>query len=338
MTEEIRNIIRFYFDQNILDSFLKNRLLELKKLILENNNYRVIYSYPTLNEFERISDANDRNKFLGLLQELKAEYYYIDDKEIAQYFIDDPQKKYSEVIEDNVKFKPNVNSIELFLHKLLGGHKGTSMASIVEENRNTFTNLMEMIDEELQKVQADVSIPKDIIDNIILKGKDEYSSTTENFLNEFNKNVKNDIEYDGIKDIQKVLSLGPLRLNNIKPPNVVKQIWEVVKNESDSRNIPISYDDLFGEKIWRYFPTKKITVVEKINVLYNLLNSLGYHSEPKLDKTRKFNTFVSDTQHSGHAAYAHFLVSSDERFVKKTEAVYEHFNIGTKIIFINNIK
>lgn len=338
MCEENKNIIRFYFDQNILDSFLKNRLLGLKRMILENDNYRVIYSLPTLSEFERISESKDRNKFLELLKELKAEYYSIDDNELAQFFIDDPKKKYSEVIEENEKYNPVIKSMELFLHKLLGGHKGTSMASIVQENRNTFNNLMGMVDEEFQKVQADVNIPKDVIDKIILNAKNKYSSTTEEFLNEFSKNVKNDLEYEGIKEFQKLLSLGPLRLNNIKPPNVIKQIWEVVKIEADAKNINITYDDLFGDKIWSFLPKNKIRLVDKINGLYNLLNSLGYHSEPQLHKTRRFNTFVSDTQHSGHAAYSHCLVSCDERFVKKTEAVYEHLNIGTKIIFIRNLK
>lgn len=307
MAEENINIVRFYFDQNILDSFLKNRLDEFKKMILDNDNYRVIYSYPTLNEFERISEEKDRNKFLELLQEFKAEYYWIDDNELAQFVIDDPKNKYSEVIEDNIKFKPVIKSIELFLHKILGGQKGTSMTSVVQENRKTFNDLMEMINEELCKVRAEVNIPNDIVDNIILNAKNEYSSTTEKFLNEFNKNVKDDLEYDGIKEFNKFLTLGPLRLNNINPPNVIEQIWDIVKAEADSKNISVMYDDLFGEKIWSYFQTKKVTIVEKINGLYNLLNSLGYHSEPQLQKIKRFNTFVSDTQHSGHAAYSHFL-------------------------------
>ena len=337
MTKENKNIVRFYFDQNILDSFLKNRLTVFKKLILDNENYKVIYSYPTLNEFERINDAADRNKFLELLEEFEAEYYWIDDNELAQFTFDDPKRKYSQIIEENIKFKPVMNSMELFLHKLMGGHKGTSMTSIIKENRDTLNDLMEILSEELQKFQADTTITKDIIDNIIPTSKKEFSFITEGFFNEFNKNVKNELEYEGIKDFQKFLSIGPLRLNNVTPPNVINKIWEVVKFEAESKNINITYDDLFGEKIWSYFPTKNISIVEKINGLYNLLNFLGYHSEPQLHKTKKFNTFISDTQHSGHAAYAHFLVSSDERFVKKTEAVYEHFNIGTRIIFLNTV-
>ena len=331
INESKENTIRIYLDQNIIDSIWKNRLDELNQIFL--NEGKIIYSFPTLNEFSRINNEKDRDNYLSVLKDLNADYYWIDDNDIAHFVKDDPQKIYNEVIEENRRFKPLEKSMELLLHKMLGGQKGNSMFSIIQENRNSFNNLLEIINEESLKLQGDIKV-NDLINQYVANAKTAFLSSTEKFLNEFNKNTKNDLEYDGINDLQKNFSLGALRLNNIKPPNIINQIWKIIERESKALNINVEYDDLFGDRIWEQFQNIKISLVSKINGLYNLLNSLGYHSDPQLYKSRKFNSFISDTQHSGHASYAHLLFSQDENFVKKTEAVYEHFNIGTKIYLI----
>jgi len=72
----------------------------------------------------------------------------------------------------------------------------------------------------------------------------------------------------------------------------------------------------------------------KVNWLYNMLNSIGYHPDKNIRSDKRFIPFINDQQHAGNAIYSNFLITRDKRLMKKAEAVYEHLKIGTKIIFI----
>lgn len=65
-----------------------------------------------------------------------------------------------------------------------------------------------------------------------------------------------------------------------------------------------------------------------------MLNNIGYYPDKKIRNDRKFIPFINDQQHVGHAIYSDFFVTRDKRLMKKTEAVYEHLKIRTKIIFM----
>ena len=72
----------------------------------------------------------------------------------------------------------------------------------------------------------------------------------------------------------------------------------------------------------------------KINGLYNLLNSLGYYPDCHLGKDNKFIPFINDHHHVGHAIIADVFITRDTKLMKKAEAIFEHYKIGTKILFI----
>ncbi|KUO58850.1 hypothetical protein APF79_04405 [bacterium BRH_c32] len=149
-------------------------------------------------------------------------------------------------------------------------------------------------------------------------------------IKESNYNTENPLN-----DLRKLLDINFDKLNEIEPPNIINKIWDKIKTGIKNNNVNLTYDDLFGDGLTKYYPNQKISVVMKVNGLYNLLNSIGYHPDKNLRNDNKFIPFINDHRHAGNAIYSDFFITRDKRLIKKAEAIYEHLKIGTKIIFIH---
>lgn len=69
-----------------------------------------------------------------------------------------------------------------------------------------------------------------------------------------------------------------------------------------------------------------------IEILFRLLNYCGYNAE------KKESTIISSTHDVTHAIYAtkaDYLISADQRFVNKCQAVYYYLGVDTKVIYLN---
>lgn len=164
--------------------------------------------------------------------------------------------------------------------------------------------------------------------------RQKLSDSAEELSNQLEENIDTPVGFSAIESFQSFTGLGPVQLNNIEPPDVIPQIWKALQESEDFGSEDITFEMLFGDEAWKSWFPQEPGIVGKINALYNLLNTVGYHTDPKQDRERKFVATMSDHQHAGYGGFAHKLLSRDERFVKKVRAVYEHLRIGTEVILL----
>jgi hypothetical protein len=328
---------RVYLDQNILDLIVKGHLANLKESFKDTRQYQVIYSFVTLEEISRIANEEDRQQFFDCLEDLNALYFWIDQDEKA-YFVDRRASElYTEHIGNYSHFGDVQRSIEQIVFKLLGGRKDDDFATVVAEGRTAMNSLLDSLAGSLDELEDETKLYKENLQRSILIMRETYESVADEMVRQAEQSIKDTKTYKGIKHFRELTALGPLQLNNIKPPNVIPQIWKEIEKSDALQSGEVTFETMFGNGLWKHLE-KEPSTVEKINGLYNLLNTIGYYSDPKIQKERHFRTFMTDHRHAGCGSYAHILVSRDERFIKKTAAIYEHLGIGTKIIWIKTEK
>lgn len=332
MSENKQNIVRFYLDQNVIDYLIKGNLNSFQELIDKNQNVEIVYSYVTLREFARIEDVSQRKFYLDYLKRVNAKYFWIDKDELAYFEEVDPFEKFNANISDNKIAKEVEDSMLEMAHKLLGGKKDVSFDEIAISQKNSFSHLMEYLNTTLDSLDE---VPA--IDKGLLKKYSQYMNTQfAELIDKSTQQIK-DSNYNNenpLNDLRKLFDIKVDKLNEIEPPNVISQIWDKIKDGIKNCNINLTYNDLFGDGFSKFYPNQKITMSMKVNWLFNMLNSIGYYSDKNIRNDKKFIPFINDQQHIGNAIYSEFFITRDRRLMKKTEAVYEHLKIGTKIIFI----
>ena len=334
MSKNNYNKIRFYLDQNVIDYLIKGNLNSIQELINKIPNSEIIYSYVTLREFARIEDESHRRLYLDYLRRVDAKYFWIDDNELANYENADPFEKYEANTNSRDKkiYKDLEDSMLQLMHKLLGGKKDISFDEIANSQKYSFSQLMEYLNSIIASLDEHPAIDKELLK----KHSQHMNSYFGELVDKSTQQIKNaDYNKDNpLNELRKLCDIKVDELNKIEPPNVIDKIWDVLKGGIKNNNSNLTYDDLFGDGLYKYFHYKKMTMIMKVNGLYNMLNNIGYYPDKNIRNDRKFIPFINDQQHVGHASYSNFFVTRDKRLMKKTEAVYEHLKIRTKIIFI----
>jgi hypothetical protein len=328
--------LKIYLDQNVLDLIVKGRAPDLFEYLKLADGYRVVYSLPTLQELERILDHEKRSKFLDLLNSLNAAYYWVDESEIAHFSLGNSHQIFEEHIESNKDIKSIIESLKTFSHKLYGGQKDVPMNSVIEENKRSFESLLDKLKAHLCIAANELNLDEKDINIWIEDYKVKFADVQHGFKKQYEKNSELGLN-DGISLFREQLSLTPVQLNNIKPPNIIPQIVDVLKERRVSIGMSTSVEESMINEILKDAEGKNKSIIVQINGLYNLLNSIGYYSDPQVKKWEKFNAFLSDSHHAGYAAYSQILMSADKRFVKKICAVYEYLGVTTKIYELEKI-
>ena len=75
---------------------------------------------------------------------------------------------------------------------------------------------------------------------------------------------------------------------------------------------------------------------QKIVCLFSLIDTFGFWSDTK--KTYKKGSRLADSRHAFNGSYFKIVVSRDKRFLRKSEAAYDYFDIGTKCFSTNYFK
>jgi len=325
--------IKFYLDQNVIDYLIKGKLESISEFINQINNSEIIYSYVTLREFSRINDESNRNLYLNYLKNQNAKYFWIDDNEKAHFEEADPFLKYVDNRDNDRIYGSIEKSMYDLMHKFLGGKKDITFNEIGQSQKTSFNDLIKNLDTMINSFKYFPDDDKKTVQENIREMKNQYSNIIDKSVNDFSKNsILKDTS--PLNELRKLWKIDVSKLKNIEAPNIVEKIWEIIKDGIKSNNIKLSYDDLFGDVLSKFYPNIKVTMIMKINGLYNLLNSLGYYPDKNISNDKKFIPFINDHQHVGHAIYADFLITRDNNLMKKAEAIFEHYNIGTKIIFI----
>ena len=318
-----------YLDQNVLDFFTKQGVGEFGQMLIKD--YQVVYSDETLKEIRRSKGFEEI--FLNVLKDLKANYLKLIVEPPSFAITDnatirdrDPfvvYKEYCENIDDSVDIE---YAMQQWLFKFSGGRKGDSINDIHNEQISAFSELMESImdnsDEFPEETQSELqSYTQEMIS--------QYKATLEKTESMMLENIEDDKNWDGIKDFRSQVGIGPKQLNNIEPPNVLVKIWGKLKTLPTYSQVNMDIDEFFQLKKNPIYPEQPYFKHQKVTVIYNMLNTLGYYPDSKVHKERRFIAAASNNSHASIASFCNFLLSNDEHFIKKVNAAYEYLEIPT---------
>ncbi|WP_165855715.1 hypothetical protein [Marinobacter sp. JSM 1782161] len=325
-----------YLDQNILDLFVKGNTGLMDEL---SSKFHVVYSDETLKEIKR--SGENAFKFIEILKKLEA-YHVRINVEAGSFLIKGDATVNSTGVEyvyqdyldrERAEEDDVVAAGNKWLHKFFGGQPNLDFASLYGEQRATFSALVEKI--ESLGAETDDEVPG--LAEVLRAKKTELLADFERSISEIESRMQEDIgdgvDWSGVSDFRGSIQLGPVELNNIESPDVVKKIWELVqKKEEHFKNI--SVEQFLSFKQAAAQPERALHTHEKIHAIYNMLNMVGYFPDTKQHNERRFVSAQSDAIHASMAGFCQVVVSRDERFVKKLSAALEYLNLNTQVFFV----
>ncbi|MCV6607365.1 MAG: hypothetical protein OIF32_04065 [Campylobacterales bacterium] len=298
-----------YIDQNILVHLLKhkgNKTSFIPKIL---NECRIEYSRNVITPvysyetIKEISRSDEKLEYIELLKTIKAEYIEnILDKNFNNIVEVQITKKDPTLIFNSLDEKFK-NPLDQLNKKLLGGEQDVSLNEINDNIISFIENFLETNPQNSSMFEEQLRVLK-----------------TNNFKEEDMIFVKN-------------MGFNSSALGNLEPKTAIQKIFNdpqkyykgKYNNSLDSITELISKSSLF----------------EKINILYHLLNSIGYKRDKAIDNDNYPNS-MSDMTHAGYALYCDYLLTTDKKMSKKANAVYSYLEISTEVVLfdfesINNV-
>lgn len=325
-----------YIDQNVLDSLTKGKLQSVRNRLLRED-IQVVYSSCNLEEIHRTTKEGLRKEFLDCLNSLDAVYFWTDDEDQAHATKQTVYESYSDHIKNEQTFGNPEEIVQNVLFKMFGGFESESFREVFDSSEVGFEGLLKVIMNQVDETGLSGS-ERELVASHVETLREQFKNASNEFLETLETDHGTGVGYSMIEDTRAFTGVGPQQLNNIEPPRVIQQIWDVLSSSENFPSETVTFDSFFGENgaLARALPQP--TKVNKINGLYGLLNTIGYHSDPKLARHGKFRASLGDHQHAGYASYADEVLSRDLKFVKKAEAVYEHLDIPTVVTFVETKK
>ena len=319
-----------YLDHNVLNRILKGDPDDIKGL-LKQNNLIAVFSDENLKEIHRSKGYEPA--FLHLLEDIGAKYIepVVDSKfkftGQARIHTVKASIVYDNFLENRSESFHDDFGLSEMLKKFYGGQQDKSFKEIVDNGAD-----------ELQRHLSEALNAVDSIPALGQFNKEEVKQMINN-LPEMIKllyaPMVNDLdakEEPPIKALEEKTGVGPKILNNIKPPQVVQQIWELISKDINHPNLQL--ETFFGIKAHHFEADadRVRTLQEKVNAIYHQLNFLGYYRDSGIKKDKRFIASFSDMTHAGIASFCHLFLCSDNDLVMKTAAAYEYLGVQTKII------
>ena len=329
-----------YLDHNILDKLQKGKLPDFL-LKLKAEDFHVVYSGETLNEILRsgMSSSSYSDQFLHLLNELNAAHIKIrlnkDFSSTEELIITtvSPFDVYDQYCNGERIYQDLQASMLLLPFKIHGG-VGATFDDIKHEQLRVFEELLE----HLGTLATDIEDECPGISELIQSQKEISMQHLAGLLNtsfeQMRENIQDEKNWSGLNDFRSAIKLQPYHFNQITKPNVLEQVWDKVKVAESIASQNFTLEAFFGLLKNPIYPERPYFAHEKVMAIYSYLNMIGYYPDKPLHKDRGFIRANSDLRHASIASLTHFLVSSDERFVKKVEAAYEYLGISTEILYL----
>jgi hypothetical protein len=330
---EVKEKRKAYLDHNILIRLSMAKTEDFCLYLKEN--FQVIFSLETINEVKRSVGYED--KLIDVLNRLDALYLDVlldSDNRIsdtANIYSIDVKGRIENDDPDNFTSDELIAAGKLFSLKMMGGKPEMKFDEIIDIQESAFSKHMDM----LEALILDVNLDQIQVDTKAMREK--YASHLAEIRGQLKQHHNSGIGFGGIDLFRKELKVSPQILNNISFPNVFQKIWEILKKRDFVKKSNVSLSDLVGaEKNWAY-PGKQVYFFDKMIFGYGFLNSVGYYPDEDLKKDNGFRSSTSDQSHAGYGAFANFLLTWDDRFAKKTKAVYEYFGINTEVVNFNEL-
>lgn len=307
-----------YLDQNILDQMVKNDPNRIKRTI-ETSNFQVLYSIETLKEIHGCKETN-KMEFLNLLDELNAQLMTginYDNNRLAWVRADGKSAKDAYEFENqNGTFDKDINFPEFVQRRLSGSLKREDEAKLIPKLINDLEKLIADCPERDKTIEQYRKDLNSICDKIHFE--EELRLIKLNDINSLMALFKREVSQSKVRDFKKPVIEGILKYFNHLQDNRDDESYinlELVTGISEQNNKSDYWPSLMSA--------------------YTALGNIGYWGEQQLHRTNKFEAAQSDSFHLIWASYCDICFSSDERFVYKSRAVYDYYDIKTVVIYCN---
>lgn len=324
------NRILAYLDHNVLDLMTKGDPHQVKEL-LKKNNFTPVYSDESLKEIQR--SIGYESGFLELLNEIEAKYI---EPILDQNFKQTGQANIHSVLPSDIYKRFLANQLEdssgdfgmsEMLMKFYGGQPDQSFEEIFQQGAVDLQKHMKEALEGIGDISLDETIDMQGIKKLIEDLPELMNSQSSRVAEELDEKEKSPV-----LEFEAKTGIGPVVLNNVKPPNVVEKIWQMLSDIEGFSEIDI--ETFFGVKPHSFEADsdRERTIQEKVNAVYHQLNFLGYYRDSKMKKDRRFRASFSDMTHAGVASFCHLFLCRDEDLVMKAAAAYEYLGVNTRIL------
>ncbi|WP_373931610.1 hypothetical protein [Vibrio cyclitrophicus] len=326
-----------YLDHNILDLFVKHGNIDFAVML--RDSFQVVYSDETLKEIKRSGSYADR--FLNVLNSLNAFHLKLvltenfEPTGNATITQRDAFEAFAEYCNQEPIYQQIQDSIIQSSFKSFGGRKGDSFEQIADEQSKAFADLMSFMREQARDLEETNPELIYAIENYTVSAQAEIDKALTKSKLLMKQNIKNDLDWSGVKEFRNSVDIGPKELNNVTGPNVLVKIWDLFTEKEPYKQLDWTLEDFFSLKQNLIYPDRPYFKYQKITAIYNQLNFIGFHPDSKTHKERRFVAAMSDLGHASLASFTDALFSIDESFVIKARAAYEYLDVITEIHQVN---
>ncbi|MCR8719574.1 hypothetical protein ALQ32_04032 [Pseudomonas syringae pv. tagetis] len=320
-----------YIDQNVLDMAVKGDHSAFFTSLIEH--FQILYSDDTLREIKR---SGQPDKFLTALDTLKAMHirYQFNERfeltgQVILHEIPSAQS-YSRYLQIEPAYDMMFAAAHQTTLKLYGGRSDATFSDIVSEQIKAFDGLIKSLSAplvELDQTHPDLRAP---IEQHLQTLQAQYEQISAMAGAEMTKHISDDAGQSGVKNYRATVGMGPVELNNIKPPRVIEKIWAIYQQLDGYRDQGYSIENFLGVAKNPIYD-REMHVHEKVTAIYNLLNVIGYKADSKLDRENRHVAAISDAAHAAIGTHAEILLSADRVFADKVRAIYEFLGVTTEV-------
>lgn len=319
-----------YLDQNVLDLFVKGKYTSLHDQL--RDEFQVIYSDETLCEIKR--SGTGASGFISILHSLNAYHIGIELSQpnfalTGRALIKniDPTIAYQEYLASNKSGEDVSAALYNFLFKFQGGNENQTFTEMFDDSKHAFIQHLKDLNFAAQQIGA-----VDLSGQRMKTALSQFTESIDFIEKSSGQEYGDGIGWSGVQNLRTASGLGPSQLNNIEGPDTIQEIWQHLwKTEP---YFAIESIDEFLNLTPAQNGNRELYMFEKIQAIYNTLNTVGYHPDTEQNKPRGFVRALSDTGHASIAWFCHFVLSRDERFVKKLRAAIEYLGCKNQIILM----
>ncbi|MCW8898111.1 MAG: hypothetical protein OQJ96_05880 [Flavobacteriales bacterium] len=302
-------MVRIYFDSDVINNLRDGNKPELKELIdLHRDRLLIPYSDAHINDKLPSKEKAEELFWIDIdfiTEFTKSKYLQQDEKAgCAKPFVATAREVYNGIVEN----EGIVNDF-LDMDKMIAFLESTSKDLGIPEAADLFKSVM----------NEEVPNPDDSTKKILYK--DQLQKTASHI-----QGILNDPKaYKDSRDKMWENYKLPKDASNWNE-NVIDNIDQHLKDKGVAESLTAMIDVSMKDK-------KKVNNFDYFFSSYLMLNYVGYNpDEINVKRNRGMSNHMQDAKHAFYGANCDYFVVMDKKLRKKTKALYDKFNIRTKIL------
>ncbi len=308
-------MVRVYFDSDVLNGIRSGTFPELMKFIKKHRE-DILIPFSQAHVADKISSMTEAEDLFW------RDIDYID--EICE-------KKFLQYNQKDERTRPAIVSARDVVHEIIEYKKLLNRFASIEEIEGFIKetaedlNIPEAVD--LFKSLLNMEVP----DN---KGEGEsvlYREQLQHAANHMYSLLNDSSAYKENRDQIWELYKLPPHISSWED-NVIDQIDEHIKKLTDGKDFMEMVESSFNDK-------NKMDRINFFITSYLWLNYVGYNADKiNLRSKEAMSNHLQDATHSFYAGHCDYFVVKDKKLRKKTKALYEKFNVSTKVVWAEDIQ